>query len=380
MAVYKTKGGYKADVYLYTDENGKKIRKTQIFKLQRDAKEWEAQILRDYKEGVTNLNGDMSLREYLNYWYDTYVMANTKYQTQKRYRTLIDCVIGHLGHIQLKGVKTAHVDRFYADLKQEMTTLKDGTIKRRYADGTILKVHRVFRQAMEKAIAWEMIQRNPVNYAMAPKDDKREIETWTLKESYEFLSCIEGTVMHLPCFVALHTGLRAGEVSALKWEDVDFDNNLLYVNKNAYEKTGKGTILGDPKTESSKDSVAMTDSLASELKRAAKNQKIHKLQHGVNTRFEYVCSWEDGRPLRPNYISTRFRALVEMHNMKKITFHGLRHTHASLLFELGESSHAISKRLRHSRVSTTDDIYIHLTEKAEKNTAQLFDQAVNEIK
>jgi len=379
MAVYKTKGGYKADVYLYTDENGKKIRKTQAFKLQRDAKEWEAQILRDCKDGVTNLNGNMPLREYLNYWYDTYVMANTKYQTQKRYRTLIDCVIDQLGHLQLKGVKTAHVDRLYADLKQEMTTLKDGTVKRRYADGTILKVHRVFRQAMEKAIAWEMIARNPVSYAMTPKDDKRDIKTWTLKESYQFLSLIQGTVMYLPCFIVLHTGLRAGEVSALRWEDIDFDNNLLYVNKSAYEKTGEGTILGEPKTESSKDSVAMTSSLASELKRVAKNQKIHKLQHGVSTRFEYVCCWDDGRPLRPNYISTRFGALVEMHNMKKITFHGLRHTHASLLFELGESSHAISKRLRHSRVSTTDDIYIHLTEKAEKNTAQLFDQAVKQI-
>ncbi|QUH20243.1 tyrosine-type recombinase/integrase [Alkaliphilus sp. B6464] len=384
MSVRKVGDGYKAEVFLgINSSTGKKIRKTKTFKKQKDAKDWERDILQAYKTGNLSLNGDIKLSEYLEYWYDTYVIANTKYNTQKRYRTLINCVKEHLGHITLDKLRTPIIDRFYADLKLEMIILKDGTTKRRYMDGTILKVHKLFRQAMGKAVGWDMIDKNPVDYATSPDDDKRNKNTWSLNIINDFLDYIKDEKIYLPSFIAFNTGLREGEIAALRFKyDIDFKAELIKINHNMVEKTKEGPVLEEPKTESSKDTVAMTKDLLDKLKQIDKEYKKYKLKTGIE--LEFVCSWEDGRPLRPTYISQRFSELAKRFAIKReiepITFHGLRHSHATILFELGASSQEISKRLRHSRVSTTDDIYIHVKEDIKKSTADLFNQAVEKIK
>ncbi|MBU5313433.1 tyrosine-type recombinase/integrase [Tissierella carlieri] len=98
----------------------------------------------------------------------------------------------------------------------------------------------------------------------------------------------------------------------------------------------------------------------------------------------WLCSWPDGRPLRSTYISkafTRFaKQFSEEKRIDRITFHGLRHSHATIVYGARADSQEISKRLRHSRVSTTDDIYIHVTEEIKKSTAQLFNQAIDSKK
>lgn len=379
MAVRKLDNGkWYAEVYLGTDPmTGKKIRKTKTFEKQKEAKDWEREILQAYKTGELNIDSNMTLGEYLDYWFDTYALANTKYTTQRRYRTLINCIKEHLGHIPLVQLKTPHVDRFYSDLK--LATDLHGN--RRYSNGTILKVHRVFHQAMEKAIAWNLIVKNPVKYASKPKDDDREIKVWTLKELDYFLKNIKDAEVYnvyYPVLIAAHTGLREGEIAALKWENVNLEEGWLMVKYTAVEKTGQGVVLEEPKTESSKDKVILTKKLIEELKILRKEQLKHKLETGID--LDFVCCWPDGKPLRPTYISRGFKYHVKRLNMSYITFHGLRHTHASILFELGATSQEISKRLRHSRVSTTDDIYIHLKEDTKKSTADLFNRAVENLK
>lgn len=171
-------------------------------------------------------------------------------------------------------------------------------------------------------------------------------------------------------------GMREGEICALRWEDIDFENDLISVNNNLVYKGGGITSLDDPKTDSSRADVFMPKELKRMLERIKKNQYAMHLASGRTVTYEYVCSWDDGRPLTPGYVAKTFTKLVKQHSMKKITFHGLRHTHATILYASGASSHDISKRLRHSRVSTTDDIYIHITDEIKKSTAELFSMAV----
>lgn len=379
MAIRKTDKGYYVEVFLGNDPlTNKKIRKTKTFRKLKDAKDWELNITQSYKNGELDLSKNITVFEYLEYWYDTYVIANTKYNTQKRYRTLLECIQSHIGHIVLVKLRTPHVDRFYADLKLEMITLKDKTTKRRYRDGTILKVHKLFKQAIDKAVTWDIVVKNYVNGATAPRDDKKEIDSWNIKEVNQFLEEIQDTKLHLPVFIAFHTGLRQGEISALRWENINFKEGYLMVEHNFVEKKGIGLVLEEPKTESSKAKVMMTTDLQAKLEEIRTENKKHKLKTGIN--LEYVCSWEDGKPIRPNYISKTFKKHVDKSNLKKITFHGLRHSHATILYSAGANSQEISKRLRHSRVSTTDDIYIHVTEEIKKSTAQIFDKAIDQGK
>lgn len=375
MSVRKIDTGYKAEVFLGLDPvTNKKIRKTKTFAKQKDAKDWEREILQAYKTGHLNFKRSMSLSDYLDYWYETYVIPNTKYQTQKRYKTLMECIKSHIGHIALDKLKTPQIDRFYADLKL-IVIKKD---KRRYSDGTILKVHKLLRQALEKAVGWEMIIKNPAQYATPPRQDESERETWGIDEAFFFLSKIKNSKIYLPVLIAFHTGLRIGEISALRWEDVNLKDGYLMVNHNAVEKKGEGVVLETPKTPSSNAKVVLTKDLITEFKRFKKEAKKHKLKTGID--LDFVCCWEDGRPLRPTYISKKFKEKVKQLGMRKITFHGLRHSHATILFSLGANSQEISKRLRHSRVSTTDDIYIHVKDEIKKTTANLFGQAVEKRK
>jgi integrase len=374
MSVKKQKDGrYKAEVYLGKKSSGKKARKTKIFDKQRDAKDWEREMKAKYKTGSMDLDENMILEDYLNYWYETYVEAKTKYNTQKRYKRLLVQVNERIGYLPLSDVKTPIVDRLYSDLMKE-TTL---------ANGTIVKIHRVFRQAMEQAVGWELLVKNPVHYAKPPKDDVREIETWSMEEADLFFKTLPECQVKLPAYIVYHTGLRQGEVAALRWQDIDFDNEILKVNHNMVEKKGGILELDTPKTDSSLSEVVMTPSLIVALKKVQLEHKKHKLLTGIE--MEYVCGWLDGRPLRPNYISRAFKQAIERVNkllkqedqITPITFHGLRHTHASILYEVGASSHEISKRLRHSRVSTTDNIYIHMSERKKKDTAAAFESAIN---
>lgn len=374
MAIRKWKDKYRAEVYLGEDPlTGKKIRKTKVFEKMRDAKKWEMEILQAYKNGELNINTNINVNDYLDYWYNTYVVANTKYNTQKRYKRLLTIVKECIGHIVLDKLKTPIIDRMYSDLKLELNNKG----KRRYSDGTILKVHKVFNQAIEQAIGWELLVRNPVKYAMAPSESKKEITIWDINQVKYFLQDIKGSDkwdIYYLVLIAFHTGMRVGEICALKWENVNLREGSLSVEYNAVEKKGKGVVLESPKTEESKSKIMLTNELIEELKILEKDQKIHKLKTGID--LDFVCSRLDGKPLRPTYVSKAFKYHVERLEMPYLTFHGLRHTHASILFELGASSQEISKRLRHSRVSTTDDIYIHLKEDTKKSTADLFNQAV----
>lgn len=388
MAIREINGGYYVEVFLGIDPiTEKKDRKTKTFKPKsrenlKKAKAWETKTLEAYMNGELTLKGDIPLADYLDEWYEKFIKDKKAYTTQQRYNRHIKCIKEHLGKVRLIKLKTKMVDDFYTKLEKEMKTFKNGKIKRRYSNGTILQVHKLFRMAIEQAETWEMIPKNYVNSATPPGNDTPETKSWSLNVTNEFFEYIKGEKIYTAAFIALHSGLREGEVAALRFQDIDFDKYIMTINHTLVDKHGIGLELEEPKTESSKDIVVMTGELNKMLKSIELEYKKHKLKTGID--LEYVCGWEDGRPLRPSYISKRFSLLAKKYAEKKsidpITFHGLRHSHATILYEAGATSQEISKRLRHSRVSITDDIYIHVKEEIKKSTAQIFDRAVEEAK
>ncbi|MGJ0845927.1 tyrosine-type recombinase/integrase [Tissierella praeacuta] len=388
MAIREIEGGYYVEVFLGADPvTGKKIRKTKTFKPKsrenlKLAKAWEVKIQEQYMNGELTAKGNTLLNDFLDDWFTTFIEGKKAYNTERRYKVFVDCIKTHLGQVKLNKLKTKMVDEFYNKMSKEMITLKNGTTQRRYANGTILKTHKMFKLAIDQAVKWEMISKNVVSLASPPVDDKRKIQHWSIELIEEFLKYIKDTTTYLPAFIAFHTGLREGEVSALRWEDINLKEGYIMVNHNMVEKKGEGLVLEDTKTPASEAKVALTKELTSVLKSVLKEQKKHKLKTKIEV--EYVCRWEDGRPLRPTYISKSFtkfaKQFSEQKGIDKITFHGLRHSHATILYSIGANSQEISKRLRHSRVSTTDDIYIHVTEEIKKSTAELFDKAVEQSK
>lgn len=390
MAIRETDKGYYVEVYLGKDPlTGKKIRKTKLFapaknkKALKDAKAFEAEWILKGTNGEIDINGKMLLKDYMDYWYKTYVKVNCATQTQERYKTLCDCIKNGLGHIKLDKLTPPVVQQFYSKLLLEKQILKNGTEIRRYSNGTVLKTHKMLHLALKWAVTWQMIANNPTDNVMPPKDDIRNIEIWSIEEVIEFLSLIESESVYPAVSLAYRTGMREGEISALKWEDVDLKNDVIKIRHSMTEIKGQ-LLLEEPKTKNSKRDIDIEEDTRNWLKSIKLHQQAINLSlpEDLKINFEYVCSWEDGRPFRPKYITKAFTRLVKKHSdkFKKITFHGLRHSHASTLFQEGISSNVISKRLGHSRTSITDDIYIHVKPQMQKEAAKIFGEALKKVK
>lgn len=381
MAIRKIDKGWYVEVYLGKDPlTNKKIRKTKTCKSSKEAKKFEAEWLVMSENGEIDVNGKMLLSDYMDYWFDTYVKVNCAYQTQTRYKTFCDCIKSNVGHIKLEKLSPPIIQKFYSNLLLETIKLKNGTTKNRYSNGTVLKTHKMFHLALKWAVTWQMLHANPCDNVTPPADDKRNIKIWSIDETNKFLETIKDTELFLATYLAYSTGMREAEISALKWENVDLENNILKVEHSMIKK--KRLITDNTKTEMSQRTISIDEYTINLLKKIKLHQQEKNLSLNEDNKinYEYVCSWEDGRPLSPQYITKTFTKYVKRYGFKKITFHGLRHTHASILFEGGISSNVISKRLGHARTSITDDIYIHIKPQRQKEAAEKFEELMQKTK
>lgn len=374
------KGLWRVEVYLGKDPlTGKKIRKVKRCDGQKEAKEFEAKWLTMSANGEIDINGKMLVNDYMDYWFKTYVKVNCAYQTQLRYNTFCKCIKKNIGYMKLEKLNPPIIQQFYSNMIIEKKKLKDGTIKRRYSNGTVLKTHKMLHLALKCAVQWQMLHANPVDNVIPPSDDVRNIKVWTIDETNSFLQLIKGVPLYDAAYIAYMTGMREGEISALKWDCVDFENNIIKVKHGMVKEESKLT-LEDPKTENGKRNISIDNGVKNFLKKIKIKQQERNLSlpQDSKIKFEYVCSWPNGKPLSPQYITKTFTKYVNKYKFKKITFHGLRHTHASIMFEAGVSSNVISKRLGHARTSITDDIYIHIKPQAQKDAVEKFSELIKQ--
>jgi integrase len=174
--------------------------------------------------------------------------------------------------------------------------------------------------------------------------------------------------VELPTLIALGTGMRLGEVMGLRWQDVDLEAGFARVRQ-----TLQVTMEFDtPKSHRSTRSLSLPSFLVDALKRHKKTQNERRLMLGEAWReFDLICERGDGQPLRPDTISKQFRTIARAGGLD-VTFHGLRHTHASLMLESGADLKVTSSRLGHSSISITADLYTHVASKAEKAATEAF--------
>ncbi|WP_235425044.1 site-specific integrase [Heyndrickxia ginsengihumi] len=177
----------------------------------------------------------------------------------------------------------------------------------------------------------------------------------------------------------LHLKWR-GELLGLKWGDIDFDNKRIYVKHSLYYISGQGLVLQSPKTASGKRNISITDDVINELQVYKLKKQEQLLKVGLKlTKDHFVVSPYGGEPLNPNTIHKQFLYDIKLAGVKRIRFHDLRHTHATIMLELGENSKIVSERLGHSNVSITLDKYSHVTPNMQDSSAEHFAEAFRNI-
>lgn len=248
------------------------------------------------------------------------------------------------------------------------------------SDLTILHHHRLLSTILECAVQWQLLMNNPASRVKPPKAEKGEAEHYDEDMLEKMFTLLESEPLKYRVMVllAVYTGLRKGEIMGLEWSDIDFDNNKLRVRQSSQYVPGKGTIVKSPKNESSIRIITLPDIAINLLKEYKAKQNEIRLEMGD--------LWQDsdrlfvqfnGVPTHPDTISKWFSKFIKRNNLPKLTYHGLRHTNASLLIGQGVDVKTISGRLGHARTSTTTDIYSHLLKRPDEEAAQKLDNIFN---
>lgn len=251
--------------------------------------------------------------------------------------------------VMLQDIEPNDIQKYYA-LK-----LKEGL-----SPNTIKRHHCNIRKALQDAMLLNIIPYNPADRVKLPKVNKYVASFYNAEQVGKLLDVVKGTNIEAPVLLCAYYGLRRSEVLGLKWESVDFTNNAIAINntvvynKHIIEK--KRT-----KTQSSNRMLPIMEAVESYLKRLKRHQKEMKLLQGTSyTDNDFVCKWDDGRPLNPNYLSKTFNNLLMKNDLPVIRFHDLRHSCASILSATGCDIKKISEWLGHSDISTTANLYTHL--------------------
>lgn len=277
----------------------------------------------------------------------------------------------YLGVLRLDALRSLHIERMY----REIALLDEHA--RPLSVSTLRRIQATLMSALNTAVRRGLIERNPAATVELPPLQRPRVRTWSAAELGRFLSAIEDDRLHLLYRLLGLVGLRRGEVVALRWGDVDLNDGSLRIEQSAVRVAGRA-VVGPPKSASGSRVVAIDDETARRLHWHGCRQRLElALTTGALLRPDLVFTTPVGDRLDPAFVSRRFERLVTQHGLPRIRLHDLRHTSASIGLASGESLVEVSRRLGHSSITVTADIYAHISplvakESAERRAHQVF--------
>jgi integrase len=305
----------------------------------------------------------MSLAEYLRAWLDSAHAQSPK--TLERYRELAERqIIPHLGETKLQKLTPEAVRQWHS------TLLGQGLAPR-----TVGHAHRLLQLVLGCAVTNGTLTRNVAAVNAVPKVEDTEIEILTAEQITELLAGLEGHALFPIASLALATGMRRGELLGLQWSDVDLDKAMLRVERSV-EETRAGLRIKSPKTKRGRRNVALPPAAVTMLREQRKRQIELRLALGQGGQPTLVFSTVEGKLLSPDNLSRDWRRVCNAKKLPRVSFHALRHTHASVLISAGEDILTISRRLGHSKASVTLDTYGHLMEGSDAAAARAIEEVL----
>ena len=366
------KNSYRLTVSEGFDLNGKPMihRKT-VHGTKKDAEVELAKFITEVQNGLVIDGKSLKFSEFTEIWKRDYGSKELAPSTYKRYCRMLETrLLPYFGHFYINKIKPTDIMKFY-DLLEKDTQLvrKKGNngskTKKPLSGKTILEHHRLLRAMLHKAVYWQLIVANPAERVQPPKARKPkrrsydDEQTKILLENLELLPN-EDTKYKVAIILTVFTGVRLGELMGLEWQDVDFKNGIISINRSSQYLADMGVFTKVPKTESSIREIAIPEfiiSLLEEYKLWYEEQK--SIYSELWTDSDRLFVQADGKPMHPSTISKWFVKYVGQIGLPVINFHGLRHTNASLLVAQNIDIAVISARLGHAQISTTLDFYVH---------------------
>lgn len=336
------------------------------FKTKKEAQLAAAKVEQEIENKTFIANDSITFQQVFDEWWAAHsktIKPSSQHTISLKFKKHI---LSRFGPLKLKDITRKYCQQVINDIAEQIKSVHD------------YKMHanQVFRYAVRVGY----LTVNPMEHVVIPKKEEDFLTEqvpkrnhWTKDEVKTFLQLANEHMSpqdYIMFYMLIYTGMRKGELLALDWKDVDLDKRTIIIHKTLFFK-GKKEILQKVKTYQAR-TIYIDDQTARMLRKWHVQQRERLLEYGHTKAPEKVLTREDNRPLRLAYPNEKLDSFIKNHGLHPITVHGLRHTHASLLFEAGASIKEVQARLGHRDIKTTMNIYTHVTESIKDKTADTF--------
>jgi integrase len=344
--VIKRGTGYSVVVDLGKGPDGKRIRKWHSgFRTRKDAERARIDLLAKLQAGAYVEPSKLTVGRFLVEQWLPSLRAQVKPRTHAWHQTNVsNHLVPAIGNIELQKLMPGHLNKVYADLDSKLS------------NQTIHHLHATIRRALADAVRWGLVNRNAAILANPPRPERHEMQTWSASELRTFLESVRTDRLYSMWLLASSTGMRRSELLNLRWRDVDLGAARVSVVES--------------KTAAGRRSIAIDKDTVSALKAWRTAQLQERMLQGpayVDSGLTFTRS--DGSRLRESWLDHTFQRKIRQLGLPKITFHGLRHAHATIALAAGIHPKTMSARLGHASVSITLDLYSHAVPALEEEAA-----------
>lgn len=346
------------------------------FKTKKEAQLAAAQAELEIDQYGFSENGNELVSQYFPQWLEIYKKPHVKpitYTVQERNVRLN--ILPRWGNYKLKEITRIEYQKWINELRGH------------YSEGTVRRIHSIFSSALSDAVhEFRILRENPAVKISVPKDndDDKKVKYFTVEQLETFLEEVKKPVKNEKYQISIQyyvlftllarTGLRIGEALALTWDDINFEEKTLSVNKTLVYPLNSTPYLSTPKSKGSIRTIKLDDQTIKVLKRQKINRNEIYLKYRNYKRPEtnIIFHQHEGRWLRTNVVREYFKEICKRANLPILSPHALRHSHAVHLLEAGANIKYVSERLGHASIKTTADIYLHITKKIEDDALDLY--------
>jgi integrase len=367
---YQTKSGlWRGVAYVHTPAGGTKRKYVSSVDRDEAHRKW-LDLVRKSRSGQPVNVGPQRLDDYLAYWLAEVVKPWRRHNTYAMYETFVRLyLVPPLGSKRLDRLKVSDVRSFLRKLRD------DGASPRK-----VQAARAVLRAALSNAVTEELVDRNVATMLTVPRPPKRRIHPWEPEEARAFLSAAEGRVLYPAYVVQLCLGLRRGEVLGLGWDDVDLDRGEAHIRWQI-QRVGGQLVRVPVKTADSEGVIPLPPFVVKALAARQTVQQAERERSGARWSdphgWRLILTTPAGGPIDPRNFNRSFHAVARAAGVRSIRVHDTRHTCASLLRSLGVDLSVIKEILRHSQISITADVYVHVTTKQQREAVGLISDVLD---
>jgi len=331
---------------------------------QKEVQEKLRRAQRELEQGTLVTGPQQTVKQFLEQWVENTYKPTVKLLSYIQARSIIKThLVPGLGQVLLQKLTPDMLQALYR------RTLDEGK-----KPSTVQIIHKVLRRALEDAVKWGLVARNVAGLVTPPRVERHEVQALTVEQAKKLLACAKGSFLSALFVLALTTGMRRGELLALRWSDVDFEQATVFVHRTVTRAAEYGLVENEPKTKASRRRIMLSAIAVEALKTHREEQGHVKTTAGERWQEkELIFCDTNGNFLGPDKLAGEFTRLLQQAGLPHMRFHDLRHSAATISLVAGVHPKVVQERLGHSTIAMTLDTYSHLLPSMQQDAATKID-------